>query len=84
MEHSATYIAMQDMIKHGLLGIFFSSFTTTVALLEEKGLITEAEGKGLLALADERKEHEEGHSWPTKPGDSFPISGPTDSVESAP
>ena len=53
MEHSSTYIAVRKMIQHGLLVVIFPQFAETLALLQEKGLITEAEHEGLLQLAEE-------------------------------
>lgn len=79
MEHSATYIAIQDMIQHGLLGMLLSDFAKTLMILEDKGLLTEAEHEALLALADGMKETQGIHSWPPKPGPYYPISGEIDS-----
>lgn len=53
MEHTKTYIAIQDMIQHGLLTLIFSDLTNTLALLKERGLITKTEHEDLLALAEE-------------------------------
>lgn len=52
MEHTATYIAIQDMIQHGLLAMIFSDLSNTLALLEKGGLITRAEREDLLVLAE--------------------------------
>ncbi|HET9587560.1 MAG TPA: hypothetical protein VFO91_02115 [Anaerolineales bacterium] len=52
MEHTKTYIAIQDMIQHGLLTLIFSDLSNTLALLKERGLITMAEHEDLLALAE--------------------------------
>lgn len=52
MEHTKTYIAIQDMIQHGLLTLIFSDLSNTLALLRERGLITMTEHEDLLALAE--------------------------------
>lgn len=53
MEHTTSYIAIQDMIQHGLLAMIFSDLSKTLTLLEQGGLITKAEHEDLLALAEQ-------------------------------
>ena len=53
MEHTATYIAIQDILQQGLLAMIFSNVPNTLALLEERGLMTKAEYDDLLSQAEE-------------------------------
>jgi hypothetical protein len=57
MEHSATYLAVCKMMEHGLLVMTFPDLIMTLDLLETKGLITGAEHKDLLELAEKVCKH---------------------------
>ena len=52
MTHTATYIALQDIIQHGLAARIFSNLPNALSLLEERGLITQVECDDLLSQAE--------------------------------
>ena len=52
MEHTAAYIAVQDIIQHGLVARIISNLPNALALLEERGLITKAESDDLLSQVE--------------------------------
>jgi hypothetical protein len=53
MEHTAVYIAIQDIIQYGLVAVIFPKLPNTLALLEQRGLLTKAEYDDLLSQAEE-------------------------------
>jgi hypothetical protein len=53
MEHTATYLAIRDMIQHGLFSMIFPDLPHTLSLLEQRGLITKTEHEHLMTLAEE-------------------------------
>jgi hypothetical protein len=65
MEHSATYNAIQDMIQHGLLVMIFPELASTLALLEQGGLITSAEHNSLMILAEQKNSDSLLNWWDT-------------------
>ena len=52
MEHTAAYIAIQEIIQHGLAARIFSNLPNALALLEERGLIAKAEFDDLLSQVE--------------------------------
>jgi len=50
---SATFIAMEAMLRQGWVLMSFAEFEKDLELLEKKGLITPAEHNALLTLAKE-------------------------------
>jgi hypothetical protein len=50
---SATFIAMEAMLRQGWVLMSFAEFEKDLELLEKKGLITPAEHNTLLTLAKE-------------------------------
>jgi hypothetical protein len=73
MEHSATYNAIQDMIQHGLLVMIFPDLSSTLALLEQGGLITSAEHNALLILAEQKNSDTLLNWWDTISSDSTSV-----------
>ena len=73
MEHTQTYIAIQDIIQHGLLATIFSNLPNTLALLEQRGLITKAEYEDLLLQAEETNPDTLLNWWDTLSSDPRPV-----------
>jgi hypothetical protein len=73
MEHTPTYIAIQDIIQHGLLAMIFSNLSNTLALLEQRGLITKAEYDDLLSLAEQTDSDTLLNWWDTILADPTPV-----------
>lgn len=55
MKNSASYIAMDAMIRQGWFRIQYSSLEKTLDLLEKKGRISATEHQALLEIAKQMK-----------------------------
>ena len=73
MEHTATYIAIQDIMQHDLLAMVFFNFPNTLALLEQRGLITKAEYDDLLSQAEQMNSDMLLDWWDMLAADPMPV-----------